>query len=371
MTKMLPRLGRRALLALPFAAGAAHAATSITDVLGRKVVLKAPPERIVVGFNFEEFTAVAGPQGWQRVVGLSRSLWEGWRTSSFRRYSAVLPNLAGLPEIGNAEDGNFNMEALLALRPDLLIMPQWGFSVLSQQMAQLEALGVPVVVIDYNAQDPAKHVASTRAIASATGNEARGEALAQLYLSSLADIRARAAKAGTHPRVYVELGQAGPGSIGNTYTTGMWGRILDLIGAQNIATGRIAAAWGPQNPEYILAANPEAVFIAGSSWANRPQAVITGCEAEETLTRARLAAYARRDGWDRLDAVRNGQVFAIEHGLCRSLWDFTAIQFIAKGLWPAAFADVYPVAALAKYHADWLPVRFEGTWMTRLGPHAS
>jgi len=70
-------LGRRAALAFGLAASLAarrtHAAPlSITDAIGRTIALKAPAERIVVCFNYEEFTAVAGPAGWDRVVGFSK-----------------------------------------------------------------------------------------------------------------------------------------------------------------------------------------------------------------------------------------------------------------------------------------------------------
>jgi ABC-type Fe3+-hydroxamate transport system substrate-binding protein len=94
MTRFNPPLGRRAALALglaaPFAvpAHAAQSATGpITDALGRTVALKSPAERIVLGFNYEEFTAIAGTAGWDRVVGFSRTLWSDWRPAAFTRYS--------------------------------------------------------------------------------------------------------------------------------------------------------------------------------------------------------------------------------------------------------------------------------------------
>lgn len=85
-------IARRVFLTLPIAAtlpGRARAAMlSITDALGRTVVLKVPAERIVVGVNFEEFTAVSGPAGWDPVVGFDRRQWENSR-ASWTRYQAV------------------------------------------------------------------------------------------------------------------------------------------------------------------------------------------------------------------------------------------------------------------------------------------
>ena len=374
--KPLP-LPRRAALILPLAAAlpsrARAAVAPFTDVLGRTVVLKSRPERIIICFNYEEFTAVAGPAGWDRVVGMSKTLWSEWRPAVFSRYVAPIPRLRDIPDIGNTEDNTWSLEKVLALRPDLVVLAEWSFQALAGQVGQLEALGIPVMVIDYNAQIPARHVASTRALGAATGNTERAGALADLYVSKLADIQRRAATAGGRPKVYVELGQGGADVIGNTYWKAMWGRMLDLIGADNIAAGRLAGAgaWGPLNPEYVLAANPDAIFIAGSSWTNRPAAVLTGFDAAVSTTRARLAPYAKRQGWGGLAAIRHGELHAIEHGLSRALFDYAAMAYLAKALHPAEFADVDPVADLRRYHERFLPVAFEGTWMARLTPVGS
>jgi ABC-type Fe3+-hydroxamate transport system substrate-binding protein len=376
MSAPTARLGRRALLAsalaTPLISRSAHAALPpFNDAIGRSITLKAPAERIVLGFNYEEFTAIAGPAGWDRVVGFARTLWTEWRPSIFRRYLVPIPRLAGLPDVGNTEDNSFSLEKVLSLRPDLVVMAEWSFSSLGPQVAQLEALGIPVMVIDYNAEIPERHVASTLALGIATGNIERAQTLARLYSDKLADIRRRAASVSVNPKIYVELGQGGAGAVGNTYWKGMWGRLIDFAGAENIAAGRIPGAWGPLNPEYVLAANPDAIFIAGSSWANKPSAVVTGYDADLAATRASLAPYAKRQGWANLKAIRDGQLFAIEHGLCRALYDYTATYYIAKQVFPDAFADIDPVDELRRYHAQFLPVAFEGTWMTRLGGGAS
>jgi iron complex transport system substrate-binding protein len=368
----MPRLSRRAALrlglALPFAtaARAQPAPIIITDALGRTITLKAPAERIVLGFNYEEFTAIAGPAGWGRVVGFGRALWADWRPSTFKRYSVPIPRLAMLPDVGNTDDNSFSLEKVIALRPDLVVLADWSFQSLGDQMRQLEMLGIPVLVIDYNAELPDRHIASTLALGLATGNAERARRLATTYTTKLADIQRRAQQAGTKPKVYIELGQAGASAIGNTYWQGMWGRLLDLIGADNIAAGHIAKAWGPLSPEYVLAANPDAIFIAGSSWVNQPRAVLTGYDIAAETTRARLAPYAQRPGWSQLAAIRTGQLHAIEHGLCRALFDYTAMYYLAKQIYPVQFADIDPVDELRQYHQAFLPVAFEGTWMTRL-----
>jgi ABC-type Fe3+-hydroxamate transport system substrate-binding protein len=359
-----------AALALAFLASAAHAQPfEVTDALGRRMRFDKPVERVAINFNFEEFTAVAGVEGWKKVVGMSRAPWESWRPANFVRYAAVIPNLASMPDIGNTDEGDFSAEKVIALRPDAFFLAEWMYTAIKDSRERIEAAGVRLVVIDYNAQTLERHLASTRAFGRIIGTEARAEELAKLYEDKYADIRARVAKAtGPHPRVYIETSQGGADTTGITYNTTMWGRIFSILEADNVAAGRLPGASGQLNPEAVIAADPDVVFIIGSSWANRPKSVKTGYDATPDVTRASLAPYGRRAGWQALKAVRDGQIHAIEHGLARTLFDFVAMQYIAKQLYPAQFADVDPEAELRAYHARYLPVAYGGTWMLKLAP---
>lgn len=357
------------LLAAAFALTAWSATLEVTDALGRKVRVNAPAQRVLVNFNYEEFTAVAGKEGWSRVVGISRAPWEGWRPAIFKRYAGVIPNLQAMPDIGHSDDGTFSAEKVIALKPDVLFVAEWTFTAMKTARDQIEAAGIPIVVIDYNAQLLERHLASTRVIGRVMGTEPRAEALAALYEREYKDVLARIAKAGgAKKKVYIELGQAGPETVGNSYSGTMWGKLLNILGADNMADGKLTGPWGPLNAEAVLAENPDLIFMAGSSWVNRPKAVKTGYEATPEQTRQSLAPYAQRAGWVNLKAVRNGELHAIEHGLCRTLFDFVAMQYIAKRLYPEAFRDVDPDASFRAYHEKYLPVAYSGTWMLPLKP---
>lgn len=361
--------GAAAILAAPALSRPVHAQThAVTDALGRSVTVKSRVERVVVTFNYEEFTAIAGTDAWARVVGISRAPWESWRPAIFRRYAQVIPNLTAMPDVGHTDDNTFSAERVIALRPDVVLMPEWAFNGVAPIRDQIIAAGIPVAVIDYNAQTLARHMASARVTGQIMGTPERGEALAVGYERGYADIQARVARVASRarPKVHVELAQAGPGTIGNSYNGTMWGKILTTIGAQNIAEGRLAGPWGPLPAEAIIASNPDFIFMAGSSWLSSPNAVRTGYDADADFTRRTLAPYAARPWWAAVTAVRNGEIHAIEHGLCRTLFDYTATQYIARRLYPEVFADVDPIASLREYHERYLPVAFAGTWMLPL-----
>ncbi len=361
------RLARRAAIGLSatllLPALPARAAISLRDAAGRAVVLRGPAERIVLGFNFEEFSAVAGPGAWDRVVGLNRRQWAINRPAVWRHHLAALPGLAALPDIGAAENQSLSAERILALRPDLFLIHAWGYQAQPAVMAQLEAAGVAILVVDYNAQTVALHRASTLALGAALGQGTRAAALAAQYEERLAEIAAGVARIGTRPSAYVELGSGGAGSIGNSYAGTMWGRMVELAGGRNIAEGRIPTGWAPLAAEAVLAAAPEHVFLVGATWADRPGSVRAGYGVTQAEAAASLRPYAARPGWSGLPAIRAGNLAVLESGLARSLMDWIAIHFIARRLHPDLFGHLDPVAGLRRWHEDWLPVPFDGSWL--------
>ena len=273
-SRITVRLLRRCVLVVgaAFAMGAWSATIEVTDALGRKVKVNSPVQRVVINFNYEEFTAVAGKDGWKKVVGMSRTPWEGWRPAIFSRYASVIPNLQAMPDVGHSDEGTFSAEKIIALKPDVLFIAEWTFNALKTAREQIEAAGIPIVVIDYNAQLLERHLASTRAMGKVMGTETRAEELASLYEREYKNVLTRVAKAGgAKKKVYVELGQAGPETVGNSYSGTMWGKLITTLGADNLADGKLPGPWGPINAEAVIAENPEVIYVLLPKGVKRPR----------------------------------------------------------------------------------------------------
>lgn len=350
-----------------FSALPAMAQITLSDIEGRTITLPAVPERVALGFYYEDYLAVAGAEGVDRLVSLSRAPWAEWRPGQWAAYTARFPQLEDLPDFGNADDNSFSVEALIASQPDVAILSTWQTAAIGAPgMAQLDAAGIPVVSIDYNAQTLERHLLSTRILGAVMGQPERAEELAKMYEVKTRDTMERVAKAGPSDRkIYVELAQRGPNEIGNSYGRGMWAGVIDLVGGQNIAAGQIEN-WGPLNPEYIIAQQPDVILLAGSEWLNRPEAVLLGFGQDGTLAQDRMSAYAARSGWSDLPAIKTGQVYGIYHGGNRTLSDFVYARTIAKALYPDAFADVDPAAELAAFYEAYMPIPADGVFVTQL-----
>ena len=308
---------------------------------------------------------MVGPGALDRVVAVSLTPWRDWRPKQYEAYLKAFPAIAKLTDVGDTETGNFSIEKAIALKPDLVILSAWSYDALGANVAQFDKAGVPVVVIDYNAQTLAKHIQSTLVLGKVMGAEERAEKLAALYRSSIEDTLARVKAAGpVNKKVYIELAKKGPSEIGNSYGNNMWGSVIENVGGANIAKGQVEN-WGPLSPEYVLAQKPDVILLAGSEWLSSPAAVLIGFGADKALANERMGAYLKRPGWSELPAVKQGQVHAIYHGGARTLSDFIYMRYIAKILHPEAFKDVDPDAEIRKFYDAWLPIKAQGVFVLR------
>ena len=206
-----------------------HAEIMVTDIKGREVKLAEPAKRVLLSFYYEDFIAVVGPGALDRVVAVSLTPWRDWRPKQYEAYLKAFPAIAKLTDVGDTETGNFSIEKAIALKPDLVILSAWSYDALGANVAQFDKAGVPVVVIDYNAQTLAKHIQSTLVLGKVMGAEERAEKLAALYRSSIEDTLARVKAAGpVNKKVYIELAKKGPSEIGNSYGNNMWGSVIEL-----------------------------------------------------------------------------------------------------------------------------------------------
>ncbi len=348
----------------------AAADIKVTDVMGRERTLAKPAQRVLLGFYFEDFLAITGPNAYDRVVAINKSAWHDWRNSQWKTYSKAIPRIENLIDVGGTESNGFSLEKAIAAKPDVAILSAWQIKTMGEMIDRLEAAGIPVIAADYNAQTVEKHVISTMTIGAAMGSMDRARKLASEYKAAVEDIQARvskAIKAGATPkRVYVELGHKGPDEYDRTFGNGyMWGGMIDQAGGINIANG-VVERTAAINPEHVLAQNPEIILIPGSYWTKGDKAVLMGFGVSEEETKSRLKPYLKRSGWANLDAVKNNQIHAVYHGGARTLYDYAFLQYLGKVMYPKAFADIDPKETHRKFYERYLPITATGSFVTGL-----
>ena len=109
MLRHIPYVFAAALVATPVLAE-----ITVTDLDGRTVTIADVPEKVALGFYYEDYLAVTGPEGIDKLVAISREPWEGWRPGQWEAYTAVFPQIEDLPDFGNADGGTLSIETIIA-----------------------------------------------------------------------------------------------------------------------------------------------------------------------------------------------------------------------------------------------------------------
>ena len=338
----------------------------VTDMKGRTVTLPADVQRVVVTFNMEEYFAVAGDTGIDKLVGWSHKYWEGRRQDAYDAFTAVYPQLAEIPDVGY--NGDISIESIISLQPDVVLASSTGanYNALEPAFDNLRAAGIECVFFDFHAQTVEKHCQSVKLLGTILGQEERAEEIAAFYAEQMAMITDRLADLPdeARPRVYMEFSM-GPGQYGGTWSEQMWGALIRTCGGTNIAAGMEGASVEIA-PEQVISSDPEVIIFTCSPREDVSDNVVLGYGADEALAREHLAAYASREGWADLAAVRNENMGALYHDLSRHIFDFAGAQFLAKMLQPEIFDDLDPEANLAEFFDRFMPVDLDGVWTLSL-----
>jgi len=234
----------------------AHA-LQITDDRGIKVTLAAPPQRIVSLLPSLTET-VCALDACPRLVGVDR-------------YSNQPLQVRRLPQVGGGLDPN--IEAVVALKPDLVLM-----SVSSRAGERLEALGLKVAALD------TKTHADVRRVLEKVGTLLGVNDAQRVWRTIDAGVSAAAQSLPAKVRntkVYFEVSR-GPYAAGET---SFIGETLSRLGVKNV----VPAALGPfpkLNPEYVVRANPDVLMIGNRS----------------------MQAMAPYPGWQSIKAVREQRI---------------------------------------------------------------
>jgi len=252
---------------------AAYLVTS--DGLGREVTLAAPAERVVsLAPSTTEilFAVGAGAQ----VVG----------RDEFSDYPA---EAAAIESVGGSM-GEYSVETIVALEPDLVLAAEINTPEL---VSQLEELGLTVFYVN-NPTTIEEMYGSLENVAALTGHDA--SELIDALKARVAAVDEKIAPISARPSVFYEIDASDPAKP-YTYGPGTFGNLLiERAGGYNI--GSEAADMYPQlSLEQIVVTNPSIILLGDSMWGVTPESVLT------------------REGWGEIEAVKSSQVFPIDDNL--------------------------------------------------------
>jgi len=257
------------VLALTPAVCSAAAAEPVrlTDALGRVVEIARAPLRIVPIFaSNTELVAALGLS--DRVVGIE----------AYTRYP---PEVLDRPQVGGRL--GFSVDAIVAQRPELLLVTP-SRQAMHLLIEPMRRLGIPVIVL--LSRSVAEVMANLRLVGQATGQPARGDAVAKALEARLAAVEAGAPV--KRPSMVMITGRLGNGLVLVARADSYTGDAMVKAGGRHALERTVVAQ---VSPEAVIAADPDILLFAGR--------------------KDELDALVAQPGWRLLRAVRSGNAHLV------------------------------------------------------------
>lgn len=370
MKKKMVWLGMAAA-ALLAAGGSAFAqeggTKEVTDVLDRTITLPEDVEKVVVTFNLEEYLAVTGEEGIDKLVGFSHDYWKGRREDAWKTYVTKFPQIQELPDVGYND--TISVESIISLDPDVVLMSApVNYDYIEPELDKFAEAGIEVAFVNYHKQTVEMHRSSTELIGEIMGQEERAKEISDFYEDQVKLIEERISgleENAERPKVYMEY-SIEPNTYGNSWADKMWGALIPQCGGINIAAGLSDGNSVEVAPEQVIASNPDLIVFTGCLVDDNNENIVVGYGADREKALERLQAYKEREGWSGLNAVKNDRMAVLYHDLSRHIFDFAGTQMLAKLCQPELFADVDPEENLRTFFEKYMPVELEGVWMVSL-----
>jgi len=249
---------------------------SLTDGLGRQVILAQPAQKVVslAPSNTEILFAIGA----------------GGQTVGRDMFSDYPAEALFLPDIGGSM-GEYNLEAIVALQPDLVLAAEINPTEL---VKSLEDLGLTVFYLA-NPTTLEEMYDNLAIVAQLTGREAESAALVESLKARVAAVDEKIAPLSSRFSVFYEIDASNPSQ---PWTAGKGTFITLLIeraGGYNIAAE--LDSYPQLSVEQIVADDPMFIILGDAMWGVTVESV------------------GQRPGWENLAAVQNGNIFPFDDNL--------------------------------------------------------
>lgn len=347
MTRWLTCIGWvLAMIAAP--AMAADYPRTVVDLAGRRVTLKAAPQRIVMQDSndllllalLEREDPLARVAAWNNaMLGSDPSLWQ----QVVERW----PSARAVKSVGFST-GQLDIEGILRTRPDLIIAridmrPAIENTVM---YSVLKRLGIPLLYVDTEA-DPLVNVPrSVELLGEALGQQERAAQYVADYRQRLTVLQQRTKKLPSR-RVFVEVraGQAGNFECCHTQGKTGWGLMVEALGAVNIGTQYLRGRSGGVALETLIRSKPDVYLMTGTQRVrNGISAIPFGYAIDPALVAQQMRTLMQRTGFASVARDPQSCVAGIHHQFYNSVFNVIGLEHLAKAIWPEAFTDLDPDA---------------------------
>jgi len=274
---------------------------TLTDAIGNEVTLETAPATVVS--MMPSNTEILFELGLNdEIIGVS----------DYDNYPA---EALEKEKIGAQE---FNVEAIVAMDPEIVFGHESAFGMAEDGYEQIRAAGIPVFIVK-NATNFDETYDTIETMGKATGKVEEANEIIEGMKAKVAEVLEKTDSVENKKTVFVETSPAPeiytPGK--NTFMQ----EILDMVGAENIAADE--EGWVMMDPEVIVDKNPDVIVVM-----------------YDYIDTAVEDVY-KRDGFDTITAIKDEQVIQVDENITSRTGPRLAegLEAIATAIYPEVFGE--------------------------------
>ena len=363
------------LIGLAISAQAEETLT-IIDLSGREISVQAPVDHIILGEGryLPTLGILDQDNPAKRVVGMMGEF-QKYDPATYGQYVKHFPHIKDIPLIGSAGEASFSIETAFTVRPQVALFglgSGHGPNDKSKTVIkQLEAAGIPVVILDFRI-DPLKNTPkSIEILGKLFGKEKSAEEFNSFYKQRLKQIEKQLVQVKERPTVFMETHVGMVPNCCRAFGRQMMGRFIEWAGGENIFGEMIPGAVGQVNVEHLITYQPDVYIgtaIGSVATAKEfPKFIALGVNTSEQMAQSTLGNALKRTGVAQLNAIKEGRAHTIWHHFYNTPMNVVAVEVIAKWLHPDTFQNLNPEQTLKTYFDQFQAVPLNGIYWTTKG----
>lgn len=350
-------------------------AKMVVDIYQRKVEIPDHPQRILLGESRMLYTLALIDSGdpTEHVVGWPGDM-QHYDPQNWPLYVKAYPHAANIPQLGNNSFNQMSAEKILALKPDLVILPRYAKKSTDQGTieSQLTLAGIPFIYVDLRVDQLHNTVPSLRLLGDVFNTQQKAEkfiAFYQQHMNYISETLATYHEKNQvkKPTVMLQLHLGRRESCCTTVAHGNLADLLDFAGGDNIAAKAFKSVYGEMNPESVIMANPDVYITTGMSGPEKPDDLQLGPLVNTQQAQASfIKLMAQQPVLSSLRAVQDGRAHSVWHTFYLSPFHLIDVELFAKAFYPQLFASLDPQHTLKDMYQQFMPMPLTGTYWSQL-----
>jgi len=319
---------------------------TITDMDNQKITLEKEPERVILqdGRDIMALALLDREMPFKRVVAWNNLL-KKQDGRSWALLSEKWPDAKNIIDMGFSDQGEINLESVLAKQPDIMIAQLRAKPALEQGgvIEALKKLNIPVIFVDYELHPLENTAKSVDLLGTVLNQESRAKEYTDYYQQQLNALQQVTKAEKNKPTVFIEPIAGNSENCCFTHGHNGWGGLVEAVGGKNIGSELLPGSSGFISIEKIIAMKPDIYIMTGSKRTNQ-NVLPFGYNVSKDEVAPAFNKLLSRATFETIEPVQKGKVFGVYHHFYNHPYNIIGMEVLAKDFYPQALQQLNPEA---------------------------